>query len=127
MIILNFCARYDEWNQEIHVADMRDAVSKFRARIHELHAHGGGYIQIAQVNGERPLIEWKEASSGGYVHGQVIDDIHPETSLRACDDVACEANNDHNPDFCEDCEVKCREMCLEYLLTDAALQEYGER
>ena len=120
MLKINWKNQNSNWNREEEVGNMKDAVEKFRVLLTGLYALSGGYVQIVDTErDDRPVIEWKEGASGGYVTGQSVIDYHPEEDLDECDDETCAAHDDDNQELCEACEVKCREICLDRLVRDA--------
>lgn len=119
MLKLNFKAQNNNWNTEVEVANMQEAVEQFRIHLTGLYAHSGGYVQIVDTeHDDMPVIEWKEEASGGYVCGQAVIDYKPEEDLAMCENETCEAHSDENQGLCEACEIACREICLDYLIRD---------
>lgn len=118
MLKINYKAQNSNWNTEVSAANMQEAVEQFRIHLTGLYTHSGGYVQIVDTEDDMPVIEWKEEASGGYVCGQAVIDYKPDEELDVCENDTCEAHSDDNQGLCEACEIKCREICLDYLLRD---------
>jgi hypothetical protein len=120
MLKINWKDQSSNWSREEECNTMQEAVELFRATLKGLYAHGGGYVSMFDSeNDDMPVIQWTEGASGGYVSGQSVIDYHPEEDLNECHNETCAAHSDDHEELCEDCEVKCREICLDNLVRDA--------